>query len=174
MKTIAKPQQGTYPEYFGKYIDLVKGEDLFTELYTEYTETMELITSLDDETLQYRYAPGKWNIREIVQHLVDTERIFNYRALSFSRNEQAALPGFDENAYVANSSASQRDINDLVRELSVVRAATVELYKSFTEEMLDRSGTANGKQVSVRAILFATLGHEIHHRNIIDERYLPR
>ena len=105
---------------------------------------------------------------------MDAERIFCYRALRFSRNDQTPLPGFDENSYAANSYASNRDINDIVREMSVVRAATVELFKSFTEEMLDKRGLANNKEISVRALLYAILGHEIHHRNIIEERYLPK
>jgi uncharacterized damage-inducible protein DinB len=174
MKAIVKPQTGTYPEYMGNYIKLVKGENIFEELYGEHIETMELLTSVDEETLQYRYAEGKWNIREIAQHLIDCERIFAYRALRFSRNDSTELAGFDENNFVANSNASKRDINDLVREMSVVRASTVELFKSFTDEMLDKKGTANGKEITVRALLFAIAGHEIHHRNIIEERYLPK
>ena len=174
MNTIAKPQPGTYPEYYGKYIPLIKGENIFEELYKEHYETMELLTSVDEETLQYRYAEGKWTMREIAQHLIDTERILTYRALRFSRNDQTVLPGFDENLFAANSSANSRDINDMVRELSVVRASTVELFKSFTDQMLDRKGNANGKEVTVRSILFFTLGHEIHHRNVIEERYLPK
>ncbi len=173
MNTITKPQLGTYPVYYQKYIDLIKGENIFDELYKEHFETMELLTSVDEETLQYRYAEGKWTIREITQHISDTERILTYRALRFSRNDQTALPGFDENIFAANSNANQRDINDMVRELSVVRAATVELFKSFSEEMLDRKGNANGTEVAVRSILFFILGHEIHHRNVIDEKYLP-
>ena len=173
MNTITKPQLGTYPTYYQKYIDLIKGENIFDELYKEHFETMELLTSVDEETLQFRYAEGKWTIREITQHIIDTERILTYRALRFSRNDQTILPGFDENIFVANSNANQRDINDMVRELSVVRASTVELFKSFSEDMLDRKGNANGMEVSVRSILFFTLGHEIHHRNVIDEKYLP-
>ena len=174
MKTIAKPKAGEYPAYQEKYISLVKSENIFEELYSEHIETMELVTSVDEETLQFRYAEGKWNIREIVQHMIDCERIYNYRALRFSRNDATVLSGFDENIFVANSNASKRDINDMVRELSVVRAATVELFKSFTDEMFDRKGTANNHEITVRAILYATLGHEIHHRNVIDEKYLPR
>ena len=173
MNTITKPQLGTYPAYYQKYIDLIKGENIFDELYKEHFETMELLTSVDEETLQYRYAEGKWTIREITQHIIDTERILTYRALRFCRNDKTVLPGFDENLFAENSNANQRDINDMVRELSVVRASTVELFKSFSEEMLDRKGNANGMEVSVRSILFFTLGHEIHHRNVIDEKYLP-
>jgi uncharacterized damage-inducible protein DinB len=172
MTTITKPQAGTYPPYMDAYIKLVSGENIYDELFQSYMETMELVTSLDAETLHGRYAEGKWNILEIVQHIIDTERIFNYRALRFARKDKTNLPGFEENDYAATSFASRRDINDLVRELSLVRASTIELFKSFTPEMLEEEGTANGKTISVKAILFATLGHEKHHRNVIHERYI--
>ena len=174
MKNVAKPLKGTYPEYYDKYISLVKTENIFEEFYTEHMETIDLVTSVDEETLQFRYEEGKWNIREILQHLIDCERIFNYRALRFARADQSAQPGFDDEAYTVASKASLRNINDLVRELSVVRASTVELFKSFSDEMLDRKGIANNNETTVRAILYIILGHEILHRSIIDERYLPK
>jgi uncharacterized damage-inducible protein DinB len=172
MTTITKPQAGTYPPYMEAYISLVTGVNIFDELFQSYMETMELVTSLDAETLHGRYAEGKWNILEIVQHVIDTERIFTYRALCFARQEKTSLPGFEENDYAATSMASRRDINDMVRELSLVRAATIELFKSFTPEMMEEMGKANGKDISVKAILFAILGHEKHHLKIIQERYI--
>jgi uncharacterized damage-inducible protein DinB len=172
MTTITKPVFGTYPPYMEAYIKLVSGENIYDALFQSYMETMDLVTSLDPETLLSRYAEGKWNILEIIQHIIDTERIFNYRALCFARKDQTSLPGFEQDEYVMTSFASGRDINDMVRELSLVRASTIELFKSFRPEVLDAKGTANGKEISVKALLFATLGHEIHHRNIIQERYL--
>ena len=174
MKNVLKPSADSYPAYFEKYINLVKSENVFEEFYSEHMETVDLLTSVDEETLQFRYEEGKWNIREVLQHMIDCERIFNYRALRISRGDQSPQPGFDQQQFVLESNASKRDINDMVRELSVVRAATVELFKSFTDEMLDRKGISNNHEISVRAILFITLGHEIHHRNVIDEKYLPR
>lgn len=172
MTTITKPIQGSYPPYFDTYMSLVKGEHIYEELYQSYMETMELVTSLDPETLHFRYAAGKWTILDILQHIMDAERIFCYRALCFARNEKVALPGFDENEYVVAGLATKRDVNDMVREFSLLRASTIELFKSFTPEMLDLKGSANGKEVTPRALLFAILGHEIHHRNIIQERYM--
>jgi uncharacterized damage-inducible protein DinB len=169
---ISKPIPGEYPPYFDTYISLVKGEHIYEELFQSYIDLMELVTSLDPETLFYRYAPGKWTILDIVQHIIDTERIFNYRALCFARKDATPLPGFEENDYAETGNATRRDINDLVRELSLVRASTIELFKSFDDEMMNQIGTANGKPVSVRALLFAILGHELHHRNIIQERYM--
>lgn len=169
---IHKPNKGTYAPYFDRYISLVKGEDIFAELSESYIETMELLTSLDLETLHFRYAPGKWTILEILQHVIDTERIFNFRALSFARGEQQSIPGFDENHYAAISNANLRNVNDMVREFSLVRASSIELFKSMDDVMLDRIGTANGNDSCARALLFCILGHELHHRNIIMERYI--
>lgn len=174
MSTIAKPKSGTYPEYYEKYISLVKGENIYEELYSQHIETVELVTSVDEETLQYQYAEGKWTIREIMQHLIDCERIFTHRALRIARGETATQPGFVDDQFVKASKANSRNINDIVRELSVVRASSVELFKSFDDEMLDRIGNANGREFSVRSIVYFMLGHEIHHRNIIEEKYLPK
>jgi uncharacterized damage-inducible protein DinB len=172
MTSLVKPVAGTYPTYFDNYISLVKGEHIYEELYQSYMDTMELVTSLDLETLHFRYAEGKWTILDILQHIMDAERIFCYRALCFARMEKVALPGFDENEYVIAGKATVRNINDMVREFSLLRASTIELFKSFTVEMLDSIGNANGKDVTPRAILFAILGHEIHHRNIIQQLYM--
>ncbi len=169
---ISKPEPGTYPEYYHQYISKVKSDNILEDLLTEHYDTIDLITSFDEETLQFRYAPGKWTIREIVQHLIDCERIFCYRALRFARNDKKELAGFDEDFYVENSTAVFRDINDMARELSVVRAATIELFKSFNEAVYDRSGVANGKEINVKALLYSILGHEIHHRGVIEERYM--
>jgi uncharacterized damage-inducible protein DinB len=169
---IERPQPGEYPEYYNHYVGLVKEGNILELLFSEHMETMELLTSLDEETLAFRYAPGKWTIREVTQHIMDTERILGYRALCFARGEQASLPGFDENLYATNSNANRRKIDDMVRDLSVARASTTELFKSFDAEQLLRTGTANNKKVSVRSILYFLLGHEIHHRNVIGERYL--
>lgn len=171
---INKPEPGTYPEYYHRYIATVKGEDLMQELLTEHYDTIDLITSIDLETQHYRYAEGKWNVKEIVQHIMDTERVFAYRAMCIARGEQQSLPGYDDMAYAQTSRATDRNINDMAHEFSVLRASTIELFKSFSEEMLEQIGTANNMQVSVRALLFITLGHEMHHRKIIEDRYLPK
>lgn len=172
MTQIPKPEPGTYPEYFNNYISKINGENLLEQMLTVHYDTIDLITSVDLETQFHSYAPGKWNMRQIIQHLIDCERIFAYRALSIARNEAALLPGFDENSYVLNSRAIMRDMNDLAREFSVVRASTIELIKSFEENDFLKMGNANGKMVSVTAIVYAILGHEIHHMQIVQEKYL--
>ena len=174
MSTISKPIAGTYPPYFEKYINLVPDGNVFDELFKQHMETMDLVTSVDEETLSFRYEEGKWTIREVLQHIIDCERIFAHRALRIARGEEVSQPSFDQQMFNNKSKANARDINDLVRELSIVRAASVELYKSFDDEMLDTVGVSNNNKISVRAIVFMILGHEIHHRNVIDEKYLPR
>jgi hypothetical protein len=172
MTTIQKPEATEYAPFFATYINKVAGDNLLELLSTSYIETMELVTSLDAETLHYRYAEGKWNILEIIQHIIDTERIFTYRALRIARHDKTPLPGFNENEFVAHCNASTRNINDLVREFSLVRASTIELFKSFTPEMLAQKGISNNNELSVRAIAYITLGHELHHRSVIEERYI--
>ena len=172
MTTITKPAVGTYPEYFETYLKWVPEGNILEELMASYVETMELLTSLDPETLHFRYAPGKWNILEVMQHVMDSERVFTYRALCIARGEQNSLPGFDENVYAENSQASHRNIDDMMREFSLLRACSIELFKSFTAEQLELIGTANNKKVSVKALAFILLGHEIHHRKVIEQRYL--
>jgi hypothetical protein len=174
MTLFKKPISIEYPPYMQQYVDRADTDNILESLITEHYETIDLITSVDEETLQYRYAPDKWNIKEIIQHIMDAERVFNYRALRFARKDQTNLPGFDENAFAIHSHASMRHIHDMVREFSVIRAATVELFKSFDEEMCKQTGHANGKTFSVNAFPYIVLGHELHHRWVIEERYLPK
>jgi uncharacterized damage-inducible protein DinB len=171
---INRPVTGTYPDYYNTYINKVQSENIFDELLTVHYDTIDLITSIDLETQHFRYAPGKWNIKEIIQHIMDCERIFTYRALCIARGDKTELPGFDENNYASLSYATARNINDIAREFSVLRASTIELYKSFNESVMNNTGIANGHIVSLPALIYATLGHEMHHLQIINDRYLPK
>ncbi|MBC7381439.1 MAG: DinB family protein [Bacteroidia bacterium] len=137
-------------------------------------DTIDLVTSLDDNTLQSSYAPGKWTIMEILIHLMDTERIFAYRALRFARKDKTDLPGFDQDLYVPNSKAHTKKILNIVKEFSLLRAGTIELFAGFDEEMLSQTGTANGNLMRVNAMPFIICGHEMHHRNIIEARYIGK
>ncbi len=170
--TITRPQSGEYLPYYAQYISKVNGGDLFAVMQATHRETQTLLGSLSDEQLQYRYAEGKWTIKDIVGHLIDAERIFAYRALRFARKDATDLAGFDENSYVPTSNANERSIHDLLAEFTVVRAATFALFKSFSEEMLTLSGTANNNPISVRALAYIIGGHEIHHLAVIKERYI--
>jgi uncharacterized damage-inducible protein DinB len=165
-------KQEEYPEYFGKYIAQVATENFIEELEISVHRFIKFVQNIPMDKFDYRYAEGKWTIKEIIQHVIDTERIFAYRALRFSRNDKTALPGFEENDYVDNTSANQRSLQDLLTEMAVVRQATLSLFKSFSDEQLPRMGTASNKQMSTRAIGFIIIGHQNHHQNIFEERYL--
>jgi uncharacterized damage-inducible protein DinB len=175
MKHIAKPQPGEYAPYAIQYIGLLPDDGLILRhLRDNLRATRELVLSLPEEALLFRYAPGKWTIKEILVHLSDDERIYSYRALRFARRDATELPGFEQDDFVVHSRADERDVRDILRELAAVREATIALFKSFDEEALLRSGVANGTVMSVRAAVYHIAGHELHHVNIIKERYLKR
>lgn len=146
--------------------------DLLEELEASHHYFIQFVQNIPMEKHNYRYDSGKWTIKEIIQHLIDCERIFAYRALRFSRNDKTELPGFDQDSYVANSDANQRHLKDLLMEFSLVRHTTLALFKSFSDEILLRSGTATGFNVSVRALGFIIVAHQEHHKKIFTERYL--
>lgn len=174
-KTIAKPQAGTYPPYYENYLAKIKDDANLFELMTQSNmDTIDLLTSVDGETLEFRYAEGKWNMLEIIQHLMDTERILCYRALRIARGDKSENPGFDENQYAQNSQASTRHVMDVVREFSILRASTIELFKSFSPEALTQIGLANGFKVTPAAIAYFIVAHEMHHLQVIEDKYLPK
>ncbi len=172
---IPKPVAGDYAPYYQSYISLaLNSENILSELQKQHMDTIDLVTSLDDNTLQSSYAPGKWTIMEILIHLMDAERIFAYRALCFARKDKTELPGFDQDLYVPNSKANSKKILNVVKEFSLLRACTIELFAGFDEEMLAQTGTANGNLIRVNAFPYIICGHEIHHRNVIEERYIGK
>lgn len=158
--------------FYRPYVERCPGEDLFAALRSSSDENRALFERITPELADLRYAPGKWTIKEVIQHWIDTERIFAYRALRFARNDRTSLPGFDENAYVEQASTATRRSEDLFKEATVVREATIQLYQSFDETMLMRVGTANDNPFSVRALGWIIAGHNLHHARIINERYL--
>jgi hypothetical protein len=172
MSAIPRPAPDEYVPYFGGYIGEVPPGDVLEILERQMVETQDLLRSLPASRAMHRYAPGKWSIKEVVGHLSDTERIFTYRALCFSRGERAPLPGFAEDEYVAAAGFDTRSLADLARELETVRAATLTLFRGLSDELLLRRGTANAKPYTVRAIAFIIAGHERHHVRVLRERYL--
>ena len=161
-----------YAPHFETYIKLVKGNNLIEELEITLHDFIRFVQNIPMDKFEYRYAEGKWTIKEIIQHIIDTERIFSYRALRFSRNDKTPLPGFDENHYVDNTEANNRSIQELLSEMSAVRHATLFLFKSLSSEQLIRMGVASNKEISTRALGYLTIGHMIHHQNVYVERYL--
>jgi hypothetical protein len=169
---MAKPSPTTYPEYFKRYVDQVPEEDLSAAFSNQLPVINDLLNSITEEKSMYAYDTGKWTLKELLQHMTDAERIFNYRALCIARKEAVSLPGFDEDTYAANSNANARTWQDLVDEFLAVRRSTEFLYNSFTGEAIDASGISNNKPVTVNSLAFTTLGHFYHHKKVIEERYL--
>lgn len=169
---ITKPNPDEYPPFYETYVSKVKTDDPVKALRESEKKLIKLISKLGKKQLKYRYAEGKWTIKEILVHMMDAERVWGYRALRFARNDKTQLPGFEENDYVPASRATKRKIKSLLREYEAVRNATIELFENLDEEMMMRVGTANEKPISVRALMYVTLGHEIHHLGVIKEKYL--
>ncbi len=162
----------TIPTFYKGYVKLVEHADVIQALRISGFRTMELIHSIPEEKTDYRYAEGKWSIREVLCHMLDAERIFSYRALRFARNDRTPLSGFDENAYAPYLNATGRSLAQIGDEMQHLRTTTVDLFQSFSEEMLKRKGTANNNELAVGAIGIIIAGHETHHCKVIRERYL--
>lgn len=169
---IKKPLASEYPEWYAAEIAEVESDDLIQGLKETFCSTFDFLLDLDVDILTYRYAPGKWTIKELWQHIIDTERILCYRALLYARGDQNVLHGFDENEFAKASKAQDRNWRKILQEYTVVRNGTIMMFESFDEEMLLRMGTAGKSKASVGALGYLILGHEIHHINTIKERYL--
>jgi uncharacterized damage-inducible protein DinB len=170
---VAQLQPNEYASYYANYVNQVSNEySLTEELEISIHRLIKFVQNIPLDKFDYRYAEGKWTIKDIILHIIDAERIFAYRALRFARNDKTALASFDENEYVEEAHANQRSIQDLLSELLVVRQATLALFKSFNEEQLLRVGTASNNPMSVRALGFVIIGHQKHHQRVFEERYL--
>ncbi|NDI99051.1 DinB family protein [Flavobacterium sp. LaA7.5] len=170
---ISQLQTDEYAPYHGAYLPNV--DDTWTLVEGLEVSVHEFIKFVQDIPMgkhDYRYAEGKWTIKEIIQHLIDSERVFSYRAMRFSRGDSTALPGFDENSYVDNAHANERSLQSLLTEMSALRHASLLLFKSFTEDDLMKRGVASGYNVTVRALGFLIIAHQKHHTKIFQERYL--
>ena len=171
---ISRPEPTEYPHELDQYISLVPGNDLLSYFDTQTMSVASLANTLSEEQLLYKYAEGKWSVKDIFCHLIDCERIYDYRTLCIARGDKTELPGFEENDYAKTAHADARQISDIIAEYKAVRTSSVELFKSFDEKILLRSGIANNSLRSVRAIGYSLAGHEIHHLNVINERYLKK
>jgi hypothetical protein len=171
MEELRKPAQGEFPAFYGTYIAEAQGDTL-GEALRRSSEAMHAIIAELSARGDHRYAPGKWSVKEVLLHVVDSERIFAYRALRFARKDATPLPGYDENEYAPASGADGRSLASLLKEHDAVRAATATLFEGFTAEMVARSGTANNDRISVSSIGWTIAGHAEHHVRILRERYL--
>jgi hypothetical protein len=163
---------GEFLPYYGRYVALVPPGDVLATLEAQLADTVAPARRVGEERAGHRYAPGKWSVRELVGHVVDTERIFTYRALCAARGEPAELPAFDENAYVAGADFDARSLNSLLGELTAVRRATLALFRNLGDTALARRVVANGAPMSARAVAWIVAGHERHHQQLLRERYL--
>jgi len=163
-----------YAPFYKPYILAASKSEkgIIENLQGSLIDFFELLSELSQEKQLFAYDENKWTIKELVQHMIDTERVMSYGALRISRNDKIALPGFDENDYVLNANANQIPFVELLKEFSLVRKSSIAMYKGFTDEMLLHKGTASGTNVSVRALGYILTGHVLHHLKIIRERYL--
>lgn len=168
---INRPQPDEYPAYAAGYISLVETTDVIGLLEHLKDSTYKLFSTMSNEQAMHAYAEGKWTLKQVLGHMTDTERTFAYRAFVFSRNN-VELPGFDQDIYIENSDFNSQQIRDLASEFKATRESNLFLYKAFSDEQLMRKGVASGYQVSVRALVYMTAGHELHHLKLIRERYL--
>ena len=169
---IQRPEEGEYLSYYGRYIALVPEGDILETMVRQNESTMALLGSLSGTQGGHRYAPDKWSVKELVSHVSDAERIFADRALRFARHDETPLPGFEENDYVRNGGFDAFSLADIAKGFASVRRSTVSLFELMSEEATKRRGKANNADVSVRALAHIIVGHEIHHLNVLRERYL--
>jgi DinB superfamily len=170
---LTRPEPGEYAPFYETYVSLVQGGDVIAQLESQRLQTAQLFVASTERDGNFRYAPGKWSIKEVVGHLSDSERVFSYRAMRIARGDQTPLPGFEQDDYVKNGNFGEQSLADLVAEYGAVGAATLALLRSFNAEAGARRGTASDKPVTVRALAFIIAGHELHHREILKERYFP-
>jgi hypothetical protein len=160
-----------YAPFYHTYVKTV-GEDVVADLNRQLLSIPQFIRNIPAQKEDYAYAPGKWTVKEVFGHLIDTERVMAYRALRIARADETPLAGFEENDYAAQSHYHERSMESLAAEFEVLRKSNMFLFESFNDEELKRMGTASGKNVSVRALLFIVAGHVNHHKRILEERYL--
>jgi DinB superfamily len=168
-----RPAPTEYAAFYEKYIALVPGNDIVTILDAQRLQMAQLFAARSERDGNFRYAPGKWTVKEVLGHISDSERIFAYRALRIARADQTPLSGFEQDDYVRAGAFGERTLTDLVEEFALVRGATSALFQSLAGEAWLRRGVANKSEVTVRALAFIIAGHELHHREILNERYFP-
>jgi hypothetical protein len=173
MPAQVRPQAGEYAAYYEKYVSLVPGTDILGVLEAQRMLMTQLLGARSEREGNFRYAPDKWTVKELVGHIADSERVFAYRALRISRNDKTPIEGFEQDDYVKNGNFNERTLADLAEELAVVRSASLALFLGLDAAAWQRRGIANKNEVTVRALAFIIAGHELHHRRILEEKYLP-
>ena len=167
-----KPSNEEFPAYFGKYIDLVSEGSLEDTLIKQLKDTSAFLSNMSETQANYRYATGKWTLKEVIGHITDTERIMSYRVLRISRGDRTPLEGYDDEQYVKEAAFHSRSLPDLLKDFSTVRQSTVSLVRSLPGDVWSRKGIANNNEISVRALAYIIAGHELHHVKIIKDKYV--
>jgi hypothetical protein len=170
--TIHRPDPSEYDPYYDRYISLVKTDDIAATLQKQAQETRDLLSKVPADRSEFRYAPGKWSVKEVLGHINDTERIMTYRVLRIARGDQTPIEGFEQDDYVAGGKFGRRTLDDVLQEFMTIRNATIQLIRHLDPEAAERRGTANQKPISARAVIYVIAGHELHHRRILQEKYL--
>ncbi len=171
---IARPQAGEYAPYYDRYISLIKDNDILSTLDGQRGQMVQLLCGLSEADGDFRYAPEKWSAKEVLGHVCDTERVFAYRALRIARADATPMEGFEQDDYVKNGPFARHAIGEVIEDYIAVRRATISLLRSLEEVAWSRRGVANKNEVTVRAIAYTIAGHEVHHRRILEEKYLAR
>jgi uncharacterized damage-inducible protein DinB len=172
MAEIGRPDQSEYAAYYHRYIELVPEGDIRMILRVQLGDTLAILRPLGEERAGLRYDEGKWSIRQVIGHIADSERIFLYRALRIARGDQTPLPGYNENVYADQGGFDARPLHNLLAELEATRASTAAFFQNLPDDAWTQMGTANDYPVSVRALAYIIAGHELHHREILQTRYL--
>ena len=167
-----RPEKQEYAEFYETYVSLAPETDIVVALENQSADLQNLFAGVSDEKANFRYAEGKWSVKELLGHMIDGERVFSYRALRISRKDETPLAGFEENSYVANSNFKNTALADFVEEFSLLRQSNVLFFKNLSDEAWLNTGTASDATVSVRALAYIMFGHVAHHANILRTRYL--
>ncbi|MFD2443719.1 DinB family protein [Bacillus sp. CGMCC 1.16607] len=167
-----RPETNDFAPYYATYIKLVPSGEVRNILQLQFIESLHLLKGISEDQGHYRYGTDKWSIKEVIGHLTDTEQIMTYRLLCIARGETGDLPGYDDKVYVQNGLFEMQSMNDLIENWKVVRQSTLQLLNSLNEQAWNRRGNANGFEVTVNALAYIIAGHELHHRKILEERYL--
>ncbi len=171
---IPRPEPGEYAAYYGRYISLMSGSDILGTLDVQRREMLILLSGRDESDGDFRYAPNKWSAKEVLGHVCDTERIFAYRMLRFSRADRTPIEGFEQDDYVRNGPFAKIAFSEVIEDYIAVRRATLTLLRNLDEQAWKCRGMANKNEVTVRALAYITAGHELHHRRILEEKYFAR
>ena len=167
-----KPRPDECDPYYHRYIQRVPDGDILELLARQPADTAPFLARFRGPRAEHRYAPGKWSVKEVVGHMVDTDRVFGFRAFHIARGDQRPLPSMEQDEYIADNDFGRRDLDDLVAELGAVRAANLACFRSLRPDDFDRTGTATGKSFTARSLIYIAAGHVLHHREVLEQRYL--